>query len=52
MAKQTDPVCGMQIEEQDAAGKAEYNGKTYYFCAEGCKNKFEESPEQYADQER
>ncbi len=42
MAKQTDPVCGVLIEEQDAAGQAEYNGETYHFCAEGCKHKFEE----------
>lgn len=42
MAKQIDPVCGMQVEEQDAVGQAEYEGRTYYFCAEGCKRKFEE----------
>ncbi len=47
MAKQTDPVCGMQVEESEAAGKAEHEGKTYYFCGEGCKRKFEEKPEQY-----
>ena len=28
-----DPVCKMQIDESKAAGKSEYNGKTYYFCA-------------------
>lgn len=50
MAKQTDPVCGMQVEEQDAAGQADYEGTTYYFCGAGCKNKFEENPEQYAKQ--
>lgn len=47
MAKQIDPVCKMQVEEEDAAGQAEYEGKTCYFCAEGCKRKFEENPEQY-----
>ena len=31
MAKQTDPVCNMQIEEQDAAGQTEYEETTYYF---------------------
>lgn len=50
MAKQTDPVCGMQIEEEDAAGQADYEGQTYYFCASGCQRKFEENPEQYAKQ--
>lgn len=50
MAKQTDLVCGMQIEEEDAAGQADYKGQTYYFCASGCQRKFEENPEQYAKQ--
>lgn len=50
MAKQIDPVCGMQIEEEDAAGRSEYKGKTYYFCAEDCKRKFGENPEQYTNQ--
>ena len=51
MAKQTDPVCGMQIEEEDAAGKTEHKDRTYYFCAEACQRKFEENPEQYTDQQ-
>lgn len=43
-----DPVCGMQIDEKKAAGKAEYKGKTYYFCSSGCKTTFEQNPAQYA----
>ncbi|HEX9962876.1 MAG TPA: YHS domain-containing protein [Pyrinomonadaceae bacterium] len=50
MAKQTDPVCGMQIGEEDAAGQAEYEGKTYYFCSTACQQKFEANPAEYADQ--
>lgn len=50
MAKQTDPVCGMQIEEADAAGRAEHEGRTYYFCSSECQRKFEENPENYANQ--
>ncbi|PXV63238.1 MULTISPECIES: YHS domain-containing protein [Halanaerobium] len=45
MAK--DPVCGMDIEADQAAASYEYKGKTYYFCAEGCKNKFAEDPEKF-----
>lgn len=45
MAK--DPVCGMDIEPDKAAASYEYKGKTYYFCAEGCKNKFAENPEDF-----
>jgi Cu+-exporting ATPase len=43
----TDPVCKMQIDEKKAAGKSEYNGTTYYFCAAVCKRKFDENPKQY-----
>ena len=39
MAK--DPVCGMEVDEKTAAGKSEYKGQTYYFCAPGCKRAFE-----------
>ncbi len=49
MAKQTDPVCGMQIEESDAAGTSEHHGRTYYFCSTSCKDKFDESPDNYAN---
>ena len=30
-----DPVCKMTVEENKAAGKSEYNGKTYYFLRRG-----------------
>jgi Cu+-exporting ATPase len=43
-----DPVCGMQINEKDAAGKSEYRGKTYYFCSPGCKAAFDKEPGKYA----
>jgi YHS domain-containing protein len=46
----TDPVCKMQIDEKKAAGKSEYKGKTYYFCAPVCKRKFDENPERYTGQ--
>lgn len=36
-----DPVCGMQVDEQQAAGTTEYQGKTYYFCSPACKQQFE-----------
>ncbi|HUW23640.1 MAG TPA: heavy metal translocating P-type ATPase [bacterium] len=34
-----DPVCGMEVNPQDAI-KLEKDGKTFYFCSEHCKNKF------------
>jgi Cu+-exporting ATPase len=44
---QKDPVCGMEVEEKQAAATSTYNGKTYYFCAQSCKEKFDKSPEKY-----
>ena len=49
MAK--DPVCGMEVDEKTAAAKSEYNGKTYYFCALGCKKAFDENPTKYIGSE-
>jgi YHS domain-containing protein len=45
MAK--DPVCNMQVDEQKAAGSTLYKGVTYFFCAKGCKEKFDKDPEKY-----
>lgn len=47
--KVKDPVCGMDIDPQKAAGKSEYQGETYYFCSPGCKQAFDKEPEKYAD---
>jgi YHS domain-containing protein len=44
-----DPVCGMQINESDAAGKSEYKGKVYFFCSPSCKSTFDKDPDKYAD---
>jgi YHS domain-containing protein len=43
-----DVICGMQVDPAKAAGKSEYNGKTYYFCSKMCKTKFDANPSQYA----
>lgn len=43
----TDPVCGMEIDPNQAAGKSEYKGQTYYFCSLGCKKAFDKEPEKY-----
>ncbi|MEZ0396663.1 MAG: YHS domain-containing protein [Anaerolineales bacterium] len=42
-----DPVCGMDVTPESAAGKSEYNGQTYYFCSLGCKKAFDKEPEKY-----
>lgn len=45
--KAKDPVCGMTIDKASAKGKSEYEGKTYYFCSDGCKKKFDAEPKKY-----
>jgi YHS domain-containing protein len=42
-----DPVCDMEVDEATAPAKSEYEGKTYYFCAPGCKKEFDGNPEKY-----
>jgi YHS domain-containing protein len=42
-----DPVCKMNVDEKKAAATYEYKGKTYYFCATGCKDAFLKNPEKY-----
>ena len=51
MATATDPVCGMQVDPQQAAGTSEYQGTTYYFCSAGCKRQFEKDPAQFVGQQ-
>lgn len=42
-----DPVCRMQVHEDQAKHQLQYRGKTYYFCTERCKASFEQDPEKY-----
>ncbi len=42
-----DPVCKMTVEPAKAAAQSSYRGQTYYFCAVGCKQKFDREPEKY-----
>lgn len=48
----TDPVCGMEVDEENPPATSRYEGETYFFCAPGCKNRFEDDPEFYLDQEK
>ncbi|MBE0515914.1 MAG: YHS domain-containing protein [Methanophagales archaeon] len=45
--KAVDPVCGMKVDKETTEHKMDYKGATYYFCAAGCKEAFEEEPEKY-----
>jgi Cu+-exporting ATPase len=42
-----DPVCGMEVDPARAAS-ASYQGRTYYFCCGGCRDRFTADPGRYA----
>lgn len=44
-----DPVCGMEVDPATAAGVSTYQGTTYYFCSTGCKRRFDNDPQSFAD---
>lgn len=46
MAK--DPICGMDVDEKTSKWTSECKDKKYYFCAPGCKKKFDQDPSKYA----
>lgn len=43
----TCPVNGKEIKKSEAKATYEYEGKTYYFCCEKCKEEFIKNPEKY-----
>lgn len=45
--REKDPVCGMMVDPERAAGKAEHAGKTYYFCSRRCAERFRAEPEKF-----
>lgn len=42
-----DPVCNMMVDPHKTAHKSDHAGKTIYFCAAKCKQKFEADPLKY-----
>jgi 3-hydroxybutyryl-CoA dehydratase len=42
-----DPVCEMEVSAEDAVATSEYNGQTYHFCSQECKDSFDEDPEMF-----
>jgi P-type Cu+ transporter len=45
--KHRDPVCGMTVAPEKAAGKVEHEGRTYYFCSKRCAERFSLEPEKF-----
>ena len=46
-----DPVCGMKVAPETARGKWDHRGVTYYFCCQGCLEKFQSDPEKYLNKQ-
>jgi YHS domain-containing protein len=42
-----DPICKMEVNPETAQWESSYMGKTYYFCAPGCKTIFDQDPRAY-----
>jgi P-type Cu+ transporter len=47
MAMVVDPVCGMHIDDEEAADTAEFAGTTYSFCSQACHDAFVANPSEY-----
>ncbi|MEM6725054.1 MAG: XdhC family protein [Bacteroidota bacterium] len=43
-----NPVCNIPVQKSTAKHVLEYEGNSYYFCCDGCKVSFEQTPEQYS----
>jgi YHS domain-containing protein len=39
-----DPVCGMTVDPATAAARADHEGRTFYFCNPGCRDRFVADP--------
>ncbi len=46
-ARHRDPVCGMMVAPEKAAGQVERAGNTYYFCSKSCAERFSDQPEKF-----
>jgi P-type Cu+ transporter len=47
-----DPVCGMTVDPQRAAGNCEYHGTNYFFCGKSCLEKFKADPSKYVHRQQ
>jgi xanthine dehydrogenase accessory factor len=43
-----DPICGMTVNVSAVKYKSQYDGKDFYFCCAGCKQKFDKQPELFS----
>jgi uncharacterized membrane protein YraQ (UPF0718 family)/YHS domain-containing protein len=48
----TDPVCGMTVDRHAGKPTSVYAGKTWFFCSDHCKHRFDEEPERFSSRSR
>jgi P-type Cu+ transporter len=46
-AGEVDPVCGMTVDPEHAAGSSRIGDRTFHFCSTSCKQKFNADPAAY-----
>ena len=46
-----DPVCGMIVDPHTAKHRHTHAGRPYYFCSDGCREKFIVDPSRYLEPE-
>ncbi|WP_422026049.1 heavy metal translocating P-type ATPase [Roseovarius sp.] len=44
----TDPICGMTVQVTTDTRTEEYDGQSFHFCSDGCRESFREDPYFYA----
>jgi P-type Cu+ transporter len=42
-----DPICKMKVDSSTTSLSSEHEGKKFYFCSAGCKQKFDKDPHKY-----
>ncbi len=42
MSQYTDPICGMSVAPETAAGNFERDGEVFFFCSQNCLETFKE----------
>jgi P-type Cu+ transporter len=42
-----DPVCGMTVDPEAGKPRATHADRTFHFCCDGCRTKFEAAPSEY-----
>ncbi len=45
-----DPVCGMSVAPESAAGNYDFEGETFYFCSPSCLSKFKQNPNSFLEE--